>query len=291
MYVKQNNSPCRLCGSFNFEFCFECREWKLFRCLFCGYVQIANKPTPEILNEIYDTCYFASDKYKDTNILEKENKRRLQILKHFLPSSDILVLDAGCATGDFLHHAKSSYNMHGCDISAFAVALAIKKNPDLSDNIFITDLDSCAPQSYQYDAICLWDVIEHLWDPVAVCNAFAAMLKPGGFIFVSTPDIGSITARIMGKHWAFMTPPEHMGFFSNSSFTHLFGKELPFKILHRQVAGKWTNLGFLVYKFKRIFPSLVPEALSNALGKSVLKKLPIYVPTHDIQYIVARKVE
>ncbi len=291
MNMKQNQSSCRLCGAFYLDSHFECQGLKLYRCLSCGYVQISNKPTLENIKKIYDTSYFASSKYKDASILELENKRRLQILECFLKSSDDVVLDAGCATGDFLHHAKKSYNMHGCDISPFAVDLAKKKNPDLSNKIFVSDLDPCSFQTHQYDAICLWDVIEHLWDPVMVCKTFDTMLKPGGYIFVSTPDIGSITARIFGKRWAFMTPPEHMGFFNSSSFSQLFGQKLPFKIVYRKVAGKWTNLGFLVYKLKRIFPNLVPQMLINTLGKSIIGRLSVYVPTHDIQYIVAQKIE
>lgn len=247
------------------------------------------KPTDEEISEIYGDCYFVSNKYRDATILGWENQRRLKILARFLPSPEARVLDAGCATGDFLLAAKTKYQMHGCDISPFAVDVARKKNPDVADNIFVANLDALALKGAMYDAVCLWDVIEHLWDPFAVCNALASIIKPSGFVLVSTPDIGSVTARLMGRRWAFMTPPEHMGFFSSKSSRHLFEKALSFRIVHREVAGKWANLGFLVYKLRRVFPALVPERLENAFIVSRIGGLPLYVPTHDIQYIVAQK--
>lgn len=285
----QKSHKCRLCGSTEIHDYFTCRGYNLFQCDACAYVQIADRPPAAEISEIYGDCYFVSNKYKDTNILDWENQRRLKILASFLPHATARVLDAGCAAGDFLLTAKNQYQMHGCDISSFAVDIARKKNPDIADNIFVSDLDACALQAGMYDAICLWDVIEHLWDPLVVCNALATMLKPSGLIFISTPDIGSVTARLMRQRWAFMTPPEHMGFFNSKSLRHLFEKILPFRIVYRKISGKWTNLGFLVYKLRRVLPALVPEALVNALGKSRVGRLPLYVPTHDIQYIVAQK--
>jgi len=282
-------SPCRLCGNIDLIFLFSSKGFSLYRCSACTYVQINCKPSQEEINDIYDTCYFISNKYKDASALELENVRRLNLLKQLMPKKGALVLDAGCATGDFLHHAKNDYEMYGCDISSFAVDLAREKNPDLADNIFIANLDVDTLQSVKFDAICLWDVIEHLWDPVSVCTSFARLLKPGGYIFASTPDIGSLTARLMKSRWAFMTPPEHMGFFNADSFAYLFGQNLPFSIVYRKAFGKWTNLGFLVYKLKRIFPAIVPNHVNRIFNRPAISKIRVYVPTHDIQYIAARK--
>ena len=87
-----------------------------------------------------------------------------------------------------------------------------------------------------------------------------------------------------------MTPPEHMGFFSTNSFSHLFGNALPFHIDYSKSFGKWTNIGFMVYKLKRIFPSLIPESLVKLLRHGRTGKLQIYVPTKDIRYLAAQKI-
>lgn len=280
---------CRLCGSRSLTLLFEALGHRLLRCDQCGYVQIADKPSSEVLDALYSTQYFSSVKYTNETPLLKENLRRVALLKRFLPATGRpRILDAGCATGDFLTVIKSDYEVFGCDISECAVQLALAKNPELKDRIRVTNLEMQSPFSgVAFDAICMWDVLEHLWDPVSVVESFSRLVKPGGFFCLSTPNIGALISRIMGKRWAFMTPPEHMGFFSNQTMRYLFGKS--YTIKHLQSRGKWTNLGFVVYKLGRVFPSLASNIFQGLLGQRALGKLPLYVPTKDILYLVAQR--
>ena len=61
---------------------------------------------------------------------------------------------------------------------------------------------------------------------VEVGRKLMGHLKPGGYLVLSTPSIDAPIARAMGRYWAFMTPPEHLGFFSGRSFRRLrfFGR-------------------------------------------------------------------
>src|SRR5207249_4356353 len=52
-----------------------------------------------------------------------------------------------------------------------------------------------------FDAVAMGDVIEHLRDPGAVLDRMAALLAPGGVIWIATPDAGSRVARLLGRHW------------------------------------------------------------------------------------------
>ncbi|MGD9812261.1 MAG: hypothetical protein AB7U35_13175, partial [Sphingobium sp.] len=55
--------------------------------------------------------------------------------------------------------------------------------------------------------------------------------------------------------------------------------------------GKLVNLPFLVHKAGRVFPGLVPKRFGAWLAKSRFRNARVYVPTGDIQYVVARKVK
>ena len=284
------SNKCRICAAQKLRSLFIINGYEVFRCPLCSYVQISRKPTASELSFIYGTGYFVSNKYSDISILEKENLRRLKLLKRFMPRGNAKVLDAGCATGDFLTTAKREFRMYGCDISEYAVSEARRRNPELAARIGLTDLDRNEIPSERFDAICLWDVIEHLWDPVTICRLLGNQLKTGGFLFVSTPDIGGTLAKLMGRRWAFMTPPEHMGFFSKKSIFKLFGEILPFRFEYQKSSGKWTNFGFLLYKLHRVFPEIVSESCVSLVQKKRISRMPLYVPTRDIQYIVVRKV-
>jgi len=52
-----------------------------------------------------------------------------------------------------------------------------------------------------YDIVTLIDVIEHVSDPVGLLRCAREVMKPDGIGLVVTPDIGSLTARVMGDRW------------------------------------------------------------------------------------------
>ena len=267
---------------------FEVASHAIWRCPRCRFVQVGEEPSAATLREIYAGSYFETTKYDDDANQLRENRRRLSMLSRLGIASGARVLDAGCATGDFLE-AAGDYEMWGVDISDEAVAIAQKNNPRLAGRISAGGLEAAPFEPGFFDAVVLWDVIEHLWDPRAICERLVELTKPGGHIIISTPDIGALTARLFGRRWVFMTPPEHLGFFSKPSATWLFEKELGLEIILSFTAGKWVNAGFLSYKLRRVLPELVPERLVSAIGSTPVARLPIYVPTRDIRYLAARR--
>jgi len=140
-----------------------------------------------------------------------------------------------------------------------------------------------------FDAICLWDVIEHLRDPVAVCRSLVRMLKPGGYLFLSTPDTGALIARLMGSDWAFMIPPLHLGYFSRSSLNHLFRACVPMQIRSYSTRGKWTSIAFLFYKLNQISARMAPRFVLRWLSGSPLGHMNLSIPTNDIAYVAVQR--
>jgi 2-polyprenyl-3-methyl-5-hydroxy-6-metoxy-1,4-benzoquinol methylase len=282
------STACRVCASSRLAYLYEVRGSVLDRCEDCGFVQVRDQPTEEELHAIYSTAHFGRGKYEDQAAQIRENERRVGMLAQAGVKPGARVLDVGCATGDFIALAGQHYDMWGLELSSTAAAVAREKNPRFASQIatgFIEDQDF-APASF--DAIVMWDVIEHVWDPRAVCRQLVGYLKVGGSLFLSTPDIGAATARVMRSRWAFMTPPEHLGFFSPRSLRSLLEGELGLETTSSYASGKWANVGFLAYKLRRVFPS-IPAGLVTRVQQSVLGRAVVYVPTRDVRYLAARR--
>jgi len=281
---------CRICGSSEVTPHLTIESEVLDRCAECGFVQVRHRPSEDSFEEIYSDSYFAHSKYRDPRALQLENSRRLALLRQVL-TEGAEVLDAGCSTGDFVWSAKSCYRIHGIDYSRYAIERARSANPDVAERLVAGRLEDSPFAGHRFDGICLWDVIEHLWDPVSVVMDLLSRLKPGGYLFISTPAIDAPMARLAGRYWAFMTPPEHLGFFTRRSFEALFREPLPGRIERMFRRGKWANVAFIGYKIGRVAPRWFPSWLLAPCRWPRLGRLNLYVPTGDVRYLVVRNLD
>jgi SAM-dependent methyltransferase len=59
-------------------------------------------------------------------------------------------------------------------------------------------------------AIALWQVIEHLPDPLGLVDAAADALAPGGVLVIATPNPTSLGFRRMRRRWPHLDAPRHL---------------------------------------------------------------------------------
>jgi 2-polyprenyl-3-methyl-5-hydroxy-6-metoxy-1,4-benzoquinol methylase len=282
--------PCRLCGERQSHPLFTARGWPIVRCAVCGFQQVAKVPSNEELNAIYADKYFAKGKYVDDLAGRREQQRRLDLLRRAGCRPGGRVLDFGCATGEFMAAAEGSYEMWGLDVSAEAVRQAQAALPHLADRLRVWTPENVdfAPQTF--DAVVLWDVIEHIPEPISLLKQWLPVLKPGGLLAVSTPDSGALTARMMKARWHFMTPPEHLCFFDEATLRRLFGT-IGVEYRLSCSLGKWVNAAFLFYKAGRVFPELITPRMVTGFAGTGLARLNLYIPTADILYMVGQVPE
>lgn len=282
--VKEISKVCKLCKT-KMNFMFKANSCSLFKCANCGFVQVVKgTDVPEYL---YDKKYFISNKYKDDKALEKEHLRRKKKIDKYCRQEDS-VLDWGCATGEFVAYISERYHAEGCDISGDAIKLAKEKYKILQKKFqVVSDMQNITKK---YDAICLWDVIEHISEPYEFLIQLKRKLKRKGYLFISTPNIEARFAKLLKDKWPFMTPPEHLSFFSRQSISKM-AHILDLEIVEWESKGKWANVGFILYKFNRVSNHKIPNKVLWIFQNTFLSKWNIYVPTCDIQYVVLRNKE
>ncbi len=285
-----NSDECLLCHNRALRRLFVAKGYEIVTCDRCGFCQVARPPSDDELTRLYADLHETHTRFRDERAAQRENQTRLRLVQEFV-APKACILDAGCATGDFLKLANGYYSVYGVDISSEAIAKARRRLPEIADRLHAVKLEKIGEDWPAFDAICLWDVIEHVREPVGVCRTLLRLLKPGGYLFLSTPDMAALTSRLMRQHWAFMIPPLHLGFFSRASFAYLFPSQLPARILNCRTQGKWTSLAFLFYKLNQTSRWLVPSGLLNWISRSWLGRINLYVPTNDIIYLVSQKSE
>jgi SAM-dependent methyltransferase len=73
------------------------------------------------------------------------------------------------------------------------------------------------PEDAVYDAVTLWEVVEHFREPVAELRRLARRLRPGGALMLSTPNVGHWQAMNAPEAWNLFCPPAHLVLFTDVS--------------------------------------------------------------------------
>jgi SAM-dependent methyltransferase len=107
------------------------------------------------------------------------------------------LLDIGAGSGILVEVAtRLGYRAEGIEPSEWMVRSAAAHGLKIQAGILPHE-EITGP----YDVVTLVDVIEHVSDPVELLAQARTVLAPDGIGLVITPDVTSVAARVMGKHW------------------------------------------------------------------------------------------
>jgi len=168
---------------------------------------------------------------------------KTQLVKRYLHDGDA-VLDVGCGTGEFVLVArKNNLEAEGIDNS--------KMLTDVGQNILKVPVHKVDIRDFRpnrkFKGIVIWDVLEHLYDPVETLEMCANLLEPKGFLFAQVPNYRGISNKLKSLacrsglskndygHFGF---PYHLYFFDKQSLANLV-IAADFKPLHFE---SWSHL-------------------------------------------------
>ncbi|MBL7133007.1 MAG: methyltransferase domain-containing protein [Phycisphaerae bacterium] len=196
------------------------------------------------------------------------------------------LLDIGCSAGLFLDSVGDEFECYGIEPCRASAALAKKLIGQ--DRIHAGALETADLPHGSFHAVTMWDVIEHLASPRAALEKAASLLKEGGFLFLSTPDISSLFARALGHRWPHLIR-SHLYYFNNRTLRKML-RRCGFGTVCRRTYSRKFTIRYLLERVRIISPRSGQKDSAQPGGRFSLLNISIPVNFFDTFVVVARKV-
>lgn len=225
--------------------------WAMLRCPKCGLIWLNPQPIPEDIGKLYSE-YFTHNtlpqipkkeptmswrKIVKFSILNSGFGYRSDGSNKFIgwmgsrlgPLRDIVggivmwlngahpgkLLDVGCGNGQFLATMREmGWEVLGVEPDGQAVKMAQKR---FGLNVYEGALEKIAFPDDSFDAITMSHVVEHLSDPTGTLRECQRVLKRGGRLVLTVPNIESLGHRLYRESWRGLEVPRHLFLFSPST--------------------------------------------------------------------------
>lgn len=257
--------------------------YQLVRCKNCGLYYSSPRPNSADLETAYskqtDAMYQA-----ELSGRIKTFSRNLVNLSGYKKSGSLL--DVGSSMGVFIDLArKQGWLVAGIEPSRWAIiqakklfGLRIRQGTDRDLTKF----------GRKFDVVTMWDVLEHVNDPLVTLERCRKVLNPGGVLAFSTVDIGSVYARLMGKKWPWLMKM-HIYYFDKNTIKKYLAKA-GFKLIAIKKYRHTVSLNYLLYKLKEI--NLWLYLLTKLVKRLILLNQNIYITfgLGDFMEVYAKKI-
>lgn len=147
-------------------------------------------------------------------------RKRANALFRYLPKPkpSQKLLDVGCGNGDYLVLAsEAGWKVKGVEPDPKALEVARSRGLEVVPG----SIEDVAQTGELFDVITMSHVIEHVHDPVNFVKLAYRCLKPGGILYIDTPNIESFGAEKFGRNWRGIETPRHLVLLSKSGLENL----------------------------------------------------------------------
>jgi len=219
-------------------------KWVLYECQGCGTAYLNPRPTPDKISLAYQHYYTHEEvetqlPMKRVLLALANGYRNWRFGANLRPASRIGILAAlllpaqregievglrhlprpwvgarvlavGFGSGEFLVLAREvGWDVCGVDIDPVCVEAARQKGLDVHQG----GTEVFVGESQCFDVIVLSHVIEHVHNPRKTLEDCFRLLKPGGRLWLDTPNIHGLGHEYFGRYWLPLDPPRHLVLF------------------------------------------------------------------------------
>lgn len=257
---------------------------QIVRCRVCRLVYANPRDSGAALRAKYEDIDLAG------YLLEEASRRRthfadVALMRRYISRGR--VLDVGCSAGLFLSCLPEGFEPYGVEPGAQAVRHSRKLLGELA--VQHGTLETSSFRERFFDAVTMWDVIEHFTSPRQSLSIVAQILRPGGVLFVVTPDFGSPMGRLMGRRWPHLIR-QHLYYFDLRSIRNLL-ESCGFEPVYQSTYTRYFTLRYVAQRIKLLRPPKAAEAGTSKVRKSWIGGISIPINLGDSLLIVSRRTD
>lgn len=246
-------NQCPVCGTSDQKTGMIYNSWQLNECPACSFTYTAVRKMPEgLYQDEYeqDGAYLGMLAAARQTAAGKWGFRQLWWFKRMGlrwlegVTSGRRLVEIGCGPGTFLMVAKN----RGWDVTGVEPAApAAKQAKEFGLTVTHGYVESfAAANTRPFDAAALFEVLEHVSDPVAVLRSIRSLIVPGGAFVMSVPNLDD--PYCLKQQIRSAMPPVHINFFNRKS-----------------LRAALENAGFEVVRFKSL--PIPTSSVRNVHGK------------------------
>ena len=284
------NVLCDLCGEDQVRELAVIISARIVKCMQCGLGYVNPRESPDVLARI-DEEY-----YGDGKIIEEVSHFNVGSTRLFLHTLKLIsrcrpsgrLLDIGSGGGFFLKLAREyGYTAFGVEVDEDGCVVA-RRHGGL--NIVHGTIFSAQFDTAFFDAVTLLNVLEHIESPSAVLKEVSRVLKPGGVLVVTVPNL--LFGLVLLRCYDFVTTvhrvrdfrndfgvfhvPEHHYFFTPATLRAMLA-ELGFQSIKVTNAIPINNPGFPVWTAFKYLSYWVSSVVTVAAAGALIPNYSITV--------------
>ena len=224
MQIRRKNKKlgdlCPICNNAEYEIIFTSRDadliqsesFEVVRCIRCKLTATSPFLNDDEMSPWYRNHYHGwwqkNKMHLFTIITNLFQRRRFQWIKQYAKDKSRL-LDIGCGDGTFIKFMqKQGFNVRG--IENPDLLLQVQKRQAIEIEIkFKAGIPKPTSELSRADIVTLWQVLEHVANPLAVLLEANCILKPGGLLIISVPNFKSMQSALCRSKWFHLDIPRH----------------------------------------------------------------------------------
>lgn len=228
--VERESIPCPACASEKYLAEFSKHGFDYVSCAECRTLYQSPRPPLNCFERFYSRSassrYWAEKFFPTVAEARRDRifKPRVESLTTLCESKSVVprtVMDIGAGYGIFLEEwgkQSDTSRLIAVEPSKHLAEVCRSKGMEVVEAIAekVTGYDNAA------ELVVCFEVLEHVYDPLAFVQTLARFVTPGGYLLVSTLGVDGFDIQTLWERSNSVSPPHHINFLSIDGFKQLF---------------------------------------------------------------------